>query len=154
MNNTTPTDVAAAFAAVMMLLPLLMIAFLIFSQGFWIWMLVDSATNKRLIGNDKLVWVLVVVFTNWIGALVYFFAGRRKGSAASPPPPPSRSMAHRSPPPLCRQREGWRDLTSDAPAPVPVTCTNCGHSSAYKDFGVDVEGRGSCPKCSVHVVFE
>ena len=48
--------------------------------AFWIWMLVDAITNKSLKDNDKLIWVLVVVFTHFIGALIYFFVGR-KGSA-------------------------------------------------------------------------
>ena len=45
--------------------------------AFWIWMLVDALTNKSLKDNDKLIWVLVVVLTHFIGALIYFFVGRR-----------------------------------------------------------------------------
>jgi hypothetical protein len=66
----------------LMLLPflfmLLMFGFLFASQGFWIWMIVDCAKNKALKDNDRLIWILVVVLTNWLGALIYFFAGRTK----------------------------------------------------------------------------
>lgn len=43
---------------------------------FWIWMLVDCATKEPSQGNDKVVWILVIVLTHWIGALIYFFARR------------------------------------------------------------------------------
>jgi len=44
--------------------------------GFWIWMLVDCATNEPSEGNDKLVWILIIVLANWLGALIYFLARR------------------------------------------------------------------------------
>jgi hypothetical protein len=43
---------------------------------FWAWMLVDCATNEPSQGNDKVVWILVIIFTNWIGALIYYFVRR------------------------------------------------------------------------------
>jgi hypothetical protein len=43
---------------------------------FWIWMLVDCATKEPSQGNDKVVWILIIVFTHWIGALIYFFVRR------------------------------------------------------------------------------
>jgi len=59
--------------------------------AFWIWMIVDCAQNEPP-GNDKIVWLLVVILLNWIGAIVYFFARRRnraKGQfVQSQPPPP------------------------------------------------------------------
>jgi len=44
--------------------------------AFWIWMMIDCAINEPSEGNDKLVWMLVLIFTNWIGALIYFFVRR------------------------------------------------------------------------------
>jgi hypothetical protein len=29
-------------------------------------------------GNDKLIWVLVVIFLHWIGALLYFIISRKQ----------------------------------------------------------------------------
>lgn len=42
----------------------------------WIWMIVDCATNEPSEGNDKIVWILVIVFTHWIGALIYLIVRR------------------------------------------------------------------------------
>jgi len=49
---------------------------------FWIWMLVHAITNKGLSDVEKIVWVLVVFFLHFLGALIYFFVGRPKGSGA------------------------------------------------------------------------
>lgn len=43
---------------------------------FWIWMLIDCATNEPSEGNDKIIWIIIIVFTNWIGALIYFLVRR------------------------------------------------------------------------------
>jgi hypothetical protein len=43
---------------------------------FWIWMLVDCAMKEDSKGNDKLIWILVILFTHWIGAAIYFFVRR------------------------------------------------------------------------------
>ncbi len=43
---------------------------------FWIWMIVDCATKESSEGNDKIVWILVILLTHFIGALIYFFARR------------------------------------------------------------------------------
>ncbi len=45
---------------------------------FWIWMLVECLTKERSEGNDKVVWIIVIVFTQAIGALIYFFVRRPK----------------------------------------------------------------------------
>jgi hypothetical protein len=61
--------------------------------AFWIWMIVDCATNEPP-GGDKVVWMIIVVCLNWIGATVYYFARRRNRAKGqffppkSPPPPP------------------------------------------------------------------
>jgi len=42
----------------------------------WIWMLIDCATNEPSEGNEKIVWILVIVFTHALGALIYLLARR------------------------------------------------------------------------------
>ena len=42
----------------------------------WIWMIVECATREKSEGNDKIVWILVIVFTHWIGALIYLLVRR------------------------------------------------------------------------------
>jgi len=49
---------------------------------FWIWMLVHAITNKGLTDVEKIIWVLVVFFLHFLGALIYFFVGRPKGRGA------------------------------------------------------------------------
>jgi len=64
----------------MIFLPLLMIFFilpvLLLATVFWIWMLVDCATKEPSDGNDKIIWILVIIFTHWIGALIYYLVRR------------------------------------------------------------------------------
>lgn len=42
----------------------------------WIWMLIDCATNEPSEGSDKIVWILVIVFTHLLGALIYLLVRR------------------------------------------------------------------------------
>ena len=46
---------------------------------FWIWMLIHAITNKGLSDGEKIVWVLVVIFLHFIGAIIYFFLGKPRG---------------------------------------------------------------------------
>ncbi|HTB15346.1 MAG TPA: PLD nuclease N-terminal domain-containing protein [Bryobacteraceae bacterium] len=41
--------------------------------AFWVWMIVDCVTNEPSVGNDKLVWIIVIVFAQVIGAFIYYF---------------------------------------------------------------------------------
>ena len=43
---------------------------------FWLWMLIDCIMNQRLSGSQRIVWVLVIIFLNGLGALIYYFVGR------------------------------------------------------------------------------
>jgi hypothetical protein len=64
----------------MVFLPLLLMLFIVpvvlLAMAFWIWMLVDCATKEPSTGNDKVIWILVIIFTHWIGALIYYFVRR------------------------------------------------------------------------------
>lgn len=46
--------------------------------ALWIWMLVHAITNKGLTDAERLIWVLVILFLHFLGALIYFFVGRPK----------------------------------------------------------------------------
>ena len=48
--------------------------------AFWIWMLIHAITNKGLTDTEKIIWVLVVLFLHFLGALIYFFVGRPKAT--------------------------------------------------------------------------
>ncbi len=44
---------------------------------FWVWMLVDCLTNEPAEdNNEKIVWVVVIALTHWLGAALYFFIRR------------------------------------------------------------------------------
>jgi hypothetical protein len=53
--------------------------FLVFAIGgtvFWVIMIIECATKESSQGNTKLIWILIIVLTHWIGALVYYFVRR------------------------------------------------------------------------------
>ena len=60
----------------MALFVLIVFGFGILGTIFWIWMLIDCATNESSEGNDKLVWVLIIALTHLLGALLYYFIRR------------------------------------------------------------------------------
>lgn len=43
---------------------------------FWVWMIIDVAKNEPENGNDKIMWILIVVLAGVIGAAVYYFVRR------------------------------------------------------------------------------
>ena len=55
-----------------------MVLLLVIALGgaFWIWMLVEAATKEPDQGNTKLVWVIIIVFANFVGAAIYYFVRR------------------------------------------------------------------------------
>ena len=59
--------------------------------AFWIWMIVDCATREPDVGNDKLIWILVVVLAGQPAALTPLNA-----STLSYTPPPT--LANPTPP--------------------------------------------------------
>lgn len=42
---------------------------------FWIWTLMSCANNAALRGNEKMMWLAVIVFLNFVGAFIYLFVG-------------------------------------------------------------------------------
>jgi hypothetical protein len=57
-------------------LPILFFGFLILSTIFWIMTLIDCAVNEPSEGNDKIIWILILIFTHALGALIYRCARR------------------------------------------------------------------------------
>ncbi len=74
---------------------LLIIPFgLLFVGAFvvWIWALVDAIQvpdDSMYRSGTKLLWVLVIVLTGIIGAIIYFVVGKPVSRAAPPPAAPS-----------------------------------------------------------------
>ncbi|MBI2542119.1 PLDc N-terminal domain-containing protein [Candidatus Woesearchaeota archaeon] len=64
---------------IFMMLLAVVIGALIFA--FWIWMIIDCAKRNFKKDTDKVVWMLVIVFLNILGAAIYYFvvkAGDKK----------------------------------------------------------------------------
>ncbi len=57
----------------LILIPLCLLSFV-----FWIWMLIHAIRNDGLSDTQKLIWVVVIVFTHFVGALIYLFVGLPK----------------------------------------------------------------------------
>jgi hypothetical protein len=53
----------------------LLFLLVLFGMAFWIWMILDCANNEPS-GSDKIVWILIILLGNFIGAAIYFFARR------------------------------------------------------------------------------
>jgi UDP-N-acetylmuramyl pentapeptide phosphotransferase/UDP-N-acetylglucosamine-1-phosphate transferase len=73
MNILLKSDVGAAMGGVLILLVVLALA------ALWIWALVDAIRvpdDADYRAGTKLVWVLVIVLTGFIGAAVYLAVGR------------------------------------------------------------------------------
>ena len=54
--------------------------------AFWLWMLIDVITKCPSEENKKLIWILIVIFTGIIGAIIYYFVQRPKNSPSGAPP--------------------------------------------------------------------
>lgn len=46
------------------------------SSIFWVWMLIDCLIKESNEGSNKIAWILVILFTHLIGALVYYLVRR------------------------------------------------------------------------------
>ena len=55
-----------------------LLAILLGIGGFVVWIaaLVSCLKNESLTGNTKIVWALVIIFTHFVGGLVYFLVRR------------------------------------------------------------------------------
>lgn len=71
-----------AFIGGFLLIWLLVLALGIASLIFWIFMVVDCAQRDFGTGkdNDKIVWILILVFLGIIGAIIYYFVIKKKAS--------------------------------------------------------------------------
>ena len=56
---------------------LVMFALGIFALVFWIIMIVDVVKREFKQENDKILWVLIVILTGIVGALIYYFVVKK-----------------------------------------------------------------------------
>lgn len=76
------------------------VAFLVIGLSFfifWLWMLIDAIKYQE---EHKVLWLLLILLTNAMGALVYYFAARRhreKIDDPSQPTPPKNNSEDSTP---------------------------------------------------------
>ena len=63
---------------VLQIISLSILLILTLGSIFWIWMIIEAATKEASDGNDKISWIIIIIFTHLIGALLYFFVRRPK----------------------------------------------------------------------------
>lgn len=70
---------AAEFLGVIFLLLFFLVVFAIIIGAFvlWIMMIVDAAKRDFPGPNDKIVWILIIVLAQFLGAIIYYFVIKR-----------------------------------------------------------------------------
>lgn len=46
--------------------------------AFWVWMIVDCARRNFKNGNEKIIWILIILFAKVFGAVIYFFVVKNR----------------------------------------------------------------------------
>jgi hypothetical protein len=44
--------------------------------AFMIWMIVDCALHESRVGNERLIWIIIMVCVPYVGAIVYYLFRR------------------------------------------------------------------------------
>lgn len=69
-------------------------------EVFWVWMFIDCLLNEPMDNGQKILWAVVLWFTNLFGAIVYFFVRylerRRTSNPPSPTPPTNQPFSYLS----------------------------------------------------------
>ena len=65
--------------------PIELLVLLVIGLGtaFWIWMIIECTTKER--DPDRLIWIVIIVVTHFIGAAIYFVVQRPRRIAHSGP---------------------------------------------------------------------
>ena len=61
----------------MLIIPTVGSILMIAGTVFWVMMIIDVLKREFKNENDKMMWMLLIVFTHFIGALIYYVAGRK-----------------------------------------------------------------------------
>jgi hypothetical protein len=56
----------------------LIVLLALLGSAVWIWALVDCLLHEPAHGNSKLIWIIVIVFTHFIGAVLYLLRRPRR----------------------------------------------------------------------------
>ena len=74
LMSSVPLAIQLSTSLVLILLPLALI-----ELGLLVFSLVDLfRPERRVVGNNKLVWALIIVLVGTVGPIVYLLAGRKQ----------------------------------------------------------------------------
>jgi hypothetical protein len=99
MSGSDPTGVIGGVVGIVVFMYIGIFVAAIAASIFWIVELIDVARRQFYDPNMKIVWVVVLIFTHFIGSLIYYFVGKGQGylpgqqpmmrpDGSSWPPPP------------------------------------------------------------------
>lgn len=75
MSSTDP------FLGILIVMYIIIGAISLAATAFWIWAIVDCVNNEPREGNDKIIWILIIVLVHFIGALIYTLVRRPQRKA-------------------------------------------------------------------------
>lgn len=90
--GTSAADTAAATAAGTAAVGLgigMVIFWLVFGLGgfiLFLWALIDVLRRQFQNPNDKILWIVLIVFIGWLGPILYLAIGRKKGTIPASTP--------------------------------------------------------------------
>jgi hypothetical protein len=44
--------------------------------AFWVWMILEAASKEPREGNERLIWIIIMVFVPYFGAIAYYLVRR------------------------------------------------------------------------------
>ena len=74
-----------SFGLLELIIMFVMLLVVLAGSLLWVWMLIDCVINEPS-GTNKIVWLLVILLANFIGAVIYFLVrrpARRRAEARS-----------------------------------------------------------------------
>jgi len=77
-SSVTGSTGNAAVLKLLLVLPFILFLVSLAAFVFWLWMLTDCLRKAHPDQNDKLLWTLVILFANIMGAVLYFVIQRHK----------------------------------------------------------------------------
>jgi prolipoprotein diacylglyceryltransferase len=88
MNTVNTTNTSGLW---ILIFPFLMFVFAVWSVVFWIRMLIHVAKHDV---ENKVVWILIIVLTGILGAIIYYFVVKKDFDKQAPkmPAPPDSPM--------------------------------------------------------------
>jgi hypothetical protein len=64
---------------------LFFIPLVLLELGLFIWALVDLVNRKRMRGETKILWALIIILVGVIGPILYLLLGRKEDNTAGGP---------------------------------------------------------------------